>query len=76
VKLIIPHNYDQFYWAHRVQQLGVGASGTTRDDLTADTLVQGEALQPEVTTRAQALVVRMELDGARIAAERLISEFG
>jgi vancomycin aglycone glucosyltransferase len=35
---IIPHNYDQFYWAHRVDQLGVGVSGPTRDDLRVDAL--------------------------------------
>jgi vancomycin aglycone glucosyltransferase len=64
-QIIIPHNYDQFYWAHRVQQLGAGASGPLRDDLTVDaldTLVHAlrECLQPEVTTRAQALAGRME----------------
>jgi vancomycin aglycone glucosyltransferase len=75
---IIPHNYDQFYWAHRVQQLGVGASGPTRDDLTVDALVPAlrQCLRPEVTTRAQALASRMELHGARIAAERLADEYG
>jgi hypothetical protein len=34
-----------------------------------------EALQPEVTVRAGALASRMELNGARIAAERLTREF-
>jgi len=77
-QVIIPHNYDQFYWAHRVHQLGVGVSGSTRDDLTVDALVQAlrECLRPEVTMRAQALAGRMELHGARIAAERLTNEFG
>jgi vancomycin aglycone glucosyltransferase len=77
-QVIIPHNYDQFYWAHRVQQLGVGVSDATRDNLRVDALVQAlrECLQPEVTTRAQALASRMELHGARIAAERLTNEFG
>lgn len=77
-QIIIPHNYDQFYWAHRVHQLGVGVSGPTRDDLSVDTLVQAmrECLQPEVTRRAQALAGRVELHGAHIAAERLIDEFG
>lgn len=77
-QVIIPHNYDQFYWAHRVQQLGVGVSEATRDNLSVDALVQAlrECLQPEVTTRAQALASRMELHGARIAAERLTNEFG
>jgi vancomycin aglycone glucosyltransferase len=77
-QVIIPHNYDQFYWAHRVHQLGVGVSGPIRDDLTVDALVPAlrECLRPELTTRAQALAGRMELHGARIAAERLTKEFG
>jgi vancomycin aglycone glucosyltransferase len=77
-QVIIPHNYDQFYWAHRVDQLGVGVSGPPRDDLSVEALVQAlrECLRPEVTLRAQALAGRMELHGARIAAERLTNEFG
>jgi vancomycin aglycone glucosyltransferase len=77
-QVIIPHNYDQFYWAHRVQQLRVGVAGPTRDELSVDALVQAlrECLRPEVTLRAQALAGRMEPQGARIAAKRLASEFG
>jgi vancomycin aglycone glucosyltransferase len=77
-QVIVPHNYDQFFWAHRVQQLGVGVSGPTRDELTGDDLIWAlrGGLQPEVTERAQALASRMELHGARIAAERLTNEFG
>jgi vancomycin aglycone glucosyltransferase len=77
-QVIIPHNYDQFYWAHRVREMGVGVSGPTRDELTVDGLVQAlhECLRPEVTRHAEALAGRMELNGARIAAERLLSELG
>ena len=77
-QVIIPHNYDQFYWAHRVHQLGVGVSGPTRDDLTVDSLVPAlrESLRPEVMARAQALAGRVEQHGARIAAEQLVKEFG
>ncbi len=77
-QVIIPHNYDQFYWAHRVQELGVGVSGPLRDDLTVEALVPAlrECLQPETTARAQSLASRMELHGARIAAQRLVKEFG
>ena len=76
-QLIIPHNYDQFYWAHRIQELGTGVSGPLRDDITVENLTQAmqEALQPEVTERAQEVAGRMELNGAHIAAERLTSEF-
>ncbi len=77
-QVVIPHNYDQFYWAYRVQQLGVGASGPTRDELTVDGLVEAlrQCLQPEMAQRAQALAGRMELHGARLTAERLVSEYG
>ena len=77
-QVIIPHNYDQFYWAHRIQQLGSGVSGPLRDDITVDNVAQAlrEALQPEVRMRAQEVASRMELHGARLAAERLMSEFG
>ncbi len=76
-QVIIPHNYDQFYWAERVHQLGVGTSGPRRDELNVDALVRAlrECLQPDVSSRAQALAGRIELHGARIAAERLTKEF-
>lgn len=76
-QVIVPHHYDQYYWAHRVQQLGVGTSGPTRDDLTANALSSTlrECLRPEVAVRAQTLASRMELHGARIAAERLVKAF-
>lgn len=77
-QVIIPHNYDQFYWAHRVQELGTGVSGPLRDDITVDNVAQAlrQALQPEVGTRAKEVASSMELHGARIAAERLTDEFG
>jgi vancomycin aglycone glucosyltransferase len=76
-QVIIPHNYDQFYWTHRVQGLGIGVSGPLRDDITVDNVAQAlrQALQPEVRTRAQELAERIELNGAHIAAERLANEF-
>ncbi len=76
-QVIIPHSYDQFYWAHRVQELAIGVSGPLRDDITVENVAQAlrEALQPEVRTRAQEVASRLELNGARIAAERLVSEF-
>jgi vancomycin aglycone glucosyltransferase len=76
-QVIVPHNYDQFYWANRVQQLGVGVCGPLRDDLSVDALAQAlrECLQPEVKRRAEELSRRMQLQGARIAAQQLIGEF-
>lgn len=77
-QVIIPHNYDQFYWAHRVGQLGAGVSGPLRDDITVDKVAEAlrEALQPPVRMRVQEVASQMELHGARIVAERLTNEFG
>ncbi len=77
-QVIIPHNYDQFYWAHRVQQLGVGVSGPVHDELATEGLVEAlrACLQPAVTKRAQELADSIEVHGARIAVERLIREPG
>jgi vancomycin aglycone glucosyltransferase len=77
-QVVVPHNYDQFYWAHRVETLGVGVSGPNRDDLSVEALLPAlrAVLQPEVKARAQALSARMESRGTRIATGRLMLEFG
>ena len=76
-QVIIPHNYDQFYWAHRVQQLGIGISGPLRDDLNADNLAEAvrACLHPDLKTNARSLAEKIELHGARLAAEQLVREF-
>jgi vancomycin aglycone glucosyltransferase len=76
-QVIVPHHYDQFYFAHRIQQLGVGVESPMRDDLSVDDLAQAlrECLRPEMKARAQALAGQIELHGARIAAQRLTNEF-
>ncbi len=75
-QVIIPHNYDQFYWSHRMQELGVGVSGPVRAELSKDGLIQalGDCLRPEVAKRAADLAGRIEVRGARVAAERLTAE--
>lgn len=72
-QVIIPNHYDQFYWAHRVDELGVGVQGPVRDDLSVEALAVAldKSLRPEVAGRAQALAGRMEQHGAHLAAERL-----
>lgn len=77
-QVIAPHNYDQFYWAQRVQELGVGISGPKRDDLSLESLQEAlrACLQPDVKANARTLAGRMELHGARIGAERMLAEFG
>jgi len=75
-QVIVPCLYDQYYWAHSVQRLGVGVSGPTRQRLDARGLVSAlrECLRPETVERAQALGARIERNGARIAAQRIVGE--
>lgn len=72
-QVIVPHLYDQYYWAQRVQALGVGVEGPLAAELTADRLADAlrACLAPERAARAEALAARMELRGARVAAQRL-----
>jgi vancomycin aglycone glucosyltransferase len=76
-QVIVPHNYDQFYFAWRVRELGVGASCVRRDRLTVDGLASAlrECLRPQRSASAKSLASRMARDGAKIAAERLTREF-
>ena len=76
-QVIVPHNYDQYYWARRVAKLGIGVPGPQAKDLTAPGLIDAlrRCLKPETASAAQSLAFRIELYGARNAAERLISEF-
>jgi vancomycin aglycone glucosyltransferase len=77
-QVVVPHIYDQFYWANRVRQLGVGVSAWRAAQLTVDRLVSAlrDCLISDVATRAKALANRIEMHGARIGAERLTEEYG
>ena len=74
-QVVVPHMYDQFYFAHRVQLLGIGVSGPTRHELSRDGLVAAlrECLQPEKAKRARELGRQVLTDGVQVAARRLIS---
>jgi vancomycin aglycone glucosyltransferase len=73
-QVVIPQHYDQFYWAQRVQQLGIGTAHTagtpTTDSLTS---ALQHTLQSDVTDRAHAIANAMRSDGALVAAQRLIT---
>ena len=76
-QVIAPHLYDQYYWAHRVEAVGIGFAGPTREELTVSTMTAAleKAVSPGVAIRAQALAGRLEAKGAQIAADRLIRKF-
>lgn len=76
-QVVVPHLYDQFYWAHRVRELRIGVAGPARDDSTASSMAAAirEATSLETATRARAFARCIELRGAQVAADRLIREF-
>jgi len=76
-QVVIPHLYDQHYWAHRVTQLGIGISGPVAERLRARALMRAlrTCLERQTTTCAQVFASSVKSDGARIAAERLIRDF-
>ncbi|RZQ63052.1 glycosyltransferase [Amycolatopsis suaedae] len=75
-QVVIPQQYDQFYWAERVNQLGIGAAhrpGTPTAESLTDTLTF--ALEPDVAGRARAVATAMGDDGTRTAASGLLDHF-
>nr|WP_042181124.1 nucleotide disphospho-sugar-binding domain-containing protein [Kibdelosporangium sp. MJ126-NF4]CEL14823.1 possible glycosyltransferase [Kibdelosporangium sp. MJ126-NF4]CTQ96546.1 possible glycosyltransferase [Kibdelosporangium sp. MJ126-NF4] len=74
-QVVIPQQYDQHYWAGRVDSLGVGTAHAQRMP-TVDTLASAlsAALQPEIARRANALAAAMEEnDGTQDAAQLLVT---
>lgn len=71
-QVIIPQHYDQHYWAHRIEQLGVGtahaAGAPTTESLTT---ALARTLEREVADRARSLASSVRSDGAHEAASRL-----
>ena len=64
---------DQFYFASRVRELGIGAT-TASAGLTAGSLsaaLRG-ALEPSMAARAKAVALQIELDGAAVAAREIV----
>jgi vancomycin aglycone glucosyltransferase len=66
-QVLIPQHYDQFYFAERVRQLGIGASATV-DSLNG---ALADALQSQTATRAKSTALRVRADGAMVAARAL-----
>jgi vancomycin aglycone glucosyltransferase len=76
-QVVVPQIYDQYYFAQRIHDLGIGTahpSGTpTTDSLTS---ALGDTLRPDVAARATSIATAVRRDGARAAAQRLMTEFG
>lgn len=73
-QVIIPQNYDQHYWAARIEQLGIGVAHAALSP-TADSLTNALefVLRPDMSARAKAVAPAVRTDGTLIAARRLIN---
>ncbi len=73
-QVVIPQHHDQFYFAQRVADLGIGIAqppgGPTADSLTG---ALERALRRDVAAHARSIAAAVRTDGAQIAARRLIS---
>jgi vancomycin aglycone glucosyltransferase len=76
-QLVIPHLYDQHYWADRVRALAIG-SAHAASAITADALspALAQCLQLEVANNARALSASVRRNGTEVAAERLAALVG
>ena len=75
-QVVTPMYGDQFYYASRVEHLGIGAT-TPFSSLTQESLARAlrAALNSTVVARARAFAGEVRSDGAAIAAQQLEAEF-
>jgi vancomycin aglycone glucosyltransferase len=76
-QVITPMFGDQFYWASRIVDLGLGAT-TVYSTMTEESLTGAlrEGLDPAVVVRARTFAGEVCWDGAAVAARQLEVEFG
>jgi len=75
-QVITPMYGDQFYWAGRVEQMGIGVT-TSLPSMTEESLAGAlrAALSSAVVARARVFAAQLRSDGAAIAAQRLETDF-
>jgi vancomycin aglycone glucosyltransferase len=73
-QLVIPQNYDQHYWAQRIDALGIGAAHApdAPNGASLTTALEG-TLRHAVRVRAGSVANAIRRDGAELAAKRLLS---
>jgi vancomycin aglycone glucosyltransferase len=75
-QVVTPVFADQFYWARRVVELGIGATTPAAGlDPAALAHAIGEALRTGVAERAREVARTVSSDGAKVAARRLTEPF-
>jgi vancomycin aglycone glucosyltransferase len=76
-QVITPMFGDQFYWASRIVDLGLGPT-TPYSTMTEESLTGAlrEGLDPAAAVRARTLAGQVRWDGAAVAAQQLEVEYG
>jgi vancomycin aglycone glucosyltransferase len=76
-QIITPMFNDQFYWASRVVDLGIGAT-TPHTSMTEESLAGAlrRVFDPAVAGRARTLAGQVRSDGAQVAARQLALQYG
>ena len=76
-QVITPMFGDQFYWASRIVDLGLGAT-TPYSTMTEESLTGAlrEVFDPAAAVRARTLAGQVRWDGAAVAARQLEVEYG
>lgn len=70
-QVLLPRMFDQFYFAERVRELGIGTEAAGPDAL-ADAL--GRVLAPTVGEQARKVAGEMRRDGVAVAADLLLAD--
>ncbi len=72
-QVVVPHMYDQHYFAERIAQLGVGVAHPATP--TAESLIAAltHAFELQITVRAKKLAAAVRTDGAATAAAYVTS---
>ena len=72
-QVVVPHIYDQPYYAERVAALGIGIAHPTQEP-TADSLAEAldRSLACTVITRARSLATAVRTDGTAVAARVIL----
>jgi UDP:flavonoid glycosyltransferase YjiC (YdhE family) len=63
-QIIVPHALDQFYWAHRVEKVGIGPRAFASSKLTAERLarsIRRATTDADIVNRAGQLGARMSV---------------
>jgi vancomycin aglycone glucosyltransferase len=74
-QVVVPHVYDQHYWARRMHDLGIGtAHASATPTVESLTTALERTLQPEVALRARSIATEVRRDGALVAARALAAQ--